>query len=236
MCKHVLFYVSVFVTFKFKANVTGHFYFQLNYIQLKWNLIVFIYNYSIQDKKAVKNVYKCARTRVCVRVCVCVCVCVSVCFKSVSILFIICCTRKMIASRMLPEIFSGKLFTENVGVDFKCRTRHVCIYSLLSITLTPLTVIMKKHTKKKDSIAEYLISQTVVMLYLFVAASHQAQLDARSKARRLIKVGIKGKGMSGTRRDSNSAGLCCSSAHFVPCEPDETSSFSGSGYVCRIMA
>ena len=58
---------------------------------------------------------------------------------------------------------------------------------------------------------------------IFVADSHQTRLDTRSKARRPIKVRIKGRlGMS---RDSNPAGLCCSSAHFVQCEPDEASSF-----------
>ena len=40
---------------------------------------------------------------------------------------------------------------------------------------------------------------------LFVAASHQTRLDTRSKARRPIKVGIKGRGRSGTSRDSNPA-------------------------------
>ena len=37
---------------------------------------------------------------------------------------------------------------------------------------------------------------------------------------------IKGRGMSGTSRDSKPAGLCCSSAHLVECEPDEESSFT----------
>ena len=63
-------------------------------------------------------------------------------------------------------------------------------------------------------------------LLLFVAASHQTRLDTRSKARRPIKVGIKGRGRSGTSRDSNPACLCCSSAHLVQCEPDEASSFT----------
>ena len=36
----------------------------------------------------------------------------------------------------------------------------------------------------------------------------------------------KGEGRSGTSRDSNPAGLCCSSAHLVQCEPDEPSSFT----------
>ena len=60
---------------------------------------------------------------------------------------------------------------------------------------------------------------------VFVAASHQTRLDRRSKARRPIKVGIKGMGRSGTSRDSNPACLCCSSAHLVQCEPDKASSF-----------
>ena len=62
--------------------------------------------------------------------------------------------------------------------------------------------------------------------HVFVAASHQTRLDTRSKARRPIKVGIKGRGRSGTSRDSNPACQCCSSAHLVQCEPDEASSFT----------
>ena len=62
--------------------------------------------------------------------------------------------------------------------------------------------------------------------YLFVAASHQTRLDTWSKARRPIKVGIKERGRSGTSRDSNHAGLSCSSTHLVQSEPDETSSFT----------
>ena len=65
-----------------------------------------------------------------------------------------------------------------------------------------------------------------LQLCLFVAASHQTRLDTWSKARRPIKVGIKGRGRSGTNRDSDPAGLCCSSAHLVQCEPDEASSFT----------
>ena len=64
-----------------------------------------------------------------------------------------------------------------------------------------------------------------VDLCLFVAASHQTRLDTWSKARRPIKVGIKGRGRSGTSRDSNPAGLCGSSAHLVQCESDKASSF-----------
>ena len=63
-------------------------------------------------------------------------------------------------------------------------------------------------------------------IVVFVAASHQTRLDTRSKARRPIKVGIKGRGRSGRSRDSNPACQCCSSAHLVQCEPDEASGFT----------
>ena len=61
---------------------------------------------------------------------------------------------------------------------------------------------------------------------IFACASHQTRLDTRSKPRRPIKVGIKGRGKSGTSRDLNPAGLCCSSAHLMQCEPDEPSGFT----------
>ena len=51
-------------------------------------------------------------------------------------------------------------------------------------------------------------------------------LTQGQEARRPIKVGIKGRGRSGTSRDSNPACLCCSSAHLVQYEPDEASSFT----------
>ena len=73
-----------------------------------------------------------------------------------------------------------------------------------------------------QSVDSVLCGGTIV----FVAASHQTRLDTRSKARRPIKVGIKGRGWSGRSRDSNPACLCCSSAHLVQCEPDEASSFT----------
>ena len=66
----------------------------------------------------------------------------------------------------------------------------------------------------------------LLLICLFVAASHQTRLDTWSKARRPIKVGIKGRGRSGTSRDSNLAGLCSSSVHLVKCEPDKASSFT----------
>ena len=71
-----------------------------------------------------------------------------------------------------------------------------------------------------------MLTEPMPLTIVFVAASHQTRLDTRSKARRPIKVGIKGRGRSGTSRDSNPACLCCSSAHLVQCEPDEASSFT----------
>ena len=50
-------------------------------------------------------------------------------------------------------------------------------------------------------------------VFIFVTASHQTGLDTRSKARRLITVGKKVRGSSGTSRDSKPACLCCSSTH-----------------------
>ena len=75
-------------------------------------------------------------------------------------------------------------------------------------------------------VGHYWRSKEEFISEVFVAASHQTRLDTRSKARRPIKVGIKGRGRSGTSRDSNPACLCCSSAHLVQCEPDEASSFT----------
>ena len=74
--------------------------------------------------------------------------------------------------------------------------------------------------------AGFLLNELRRGMPIFVAASHQTRLDTRSKARRPIKVGIKGRGRSGRSRDSNPACLCCSSAHLVQCEPDEASSFT----------
>ena len=46
------------------------------------------------------------------------------------------------------------------------------------------------------------------------------------KSPKAYQSGDKGEGRSGTSRDLNPAGLCCSSAHLVQCEPDEASSFT----------
>ena len=83
-------------------------------------------------------------------------------------------------------------------------------------TISPFTGISKERVRL----------WLLLYLQIFVAASHQTRLDTRSKARRPIKVGIKGRGRSGTSRDSNPACQCCSSAHLVQCEPDEASSFT----------
>ena len=89
--------------------------------------------------------------------------------------------------------------------------------------------LWKRHAPSSGSVLRRwlkLKAATVNTCHVFVAASHQTRLDTRSKARRPIKVGIKGRGRSGTSRDSNPACLCCSSAHLVQCEPDEASSFT----------
>ena len=82
------------------------------------------------------------------------------------------------------------------------------------------------HDKPIDQIGPLWLLSHQDPIPIFVAASHQTRLDTRSKARRPIKVGIKGRGRSGRSRDSNPACLCCSSAHLVQCEPDEASSFT----------
>ena len=74
--------------------------------------------------------------------------------------------------------------------------------------------------------SSFLENVYIGLLYLFVVASHQTQLDSWSKARRPIKVRIKGRGNSGTSWDSNPAAQCCSSSLLVQCEPDEASSFT----------
>ena len=119
-------------------------------------------------------------------------------------------------------------------------------YRLIVQTIIILQVRLKKKEKKNDCSGMLIINNydqivncpiglgcRIRQLYLgrsvrivFVAASHQTRLDTRSKARRPIKVGIKGRGRSGTSRDSNPACQCCSSAHLVQCEPDEASSFT----------
>ena len=50
------------------------------------------------------------------------------------------------------------------------------------------------------------LSSHLWVKYVFIEASHQTGLDTRSKARKPIKVGIKGRGRSWTSRDSNPAG------------------------------
>ena len=81
-------------------------------------------------------------------------------------------------------------------------------------------------TEPTESALYFYPDEVTLKPCIFVAVSHQTRLDTRSKARGPIKVGIKGRGRSGTSRDSNPACLCCSSAHLVQCEPDEASSFT----------
>ena len=107
----------------------------------------------------------------------------------------------------------------HLSVTLFCFVIIWCFYGAL------LTWTRNKKTSEKTwtSSIEDFEEETI---RLFVAASHQTRLDTRSKARRPIKVGMKGRGRSGTSRDSNPAGLCCSSVHLVQCEPDEASSFT----------
>ena len=72
------------------------------------------------------------------------------------------------------------------------------------------------HQSTTPSLSEFISPRwalrqflTLPIDHVFVAASHQTRLDTRSKARRPIKVGIKGRRRSGRSRDSNPACLCC---------------------------
>ena len=68
--------------------------------------------------------------------------------------------------------------------------------------------------------------ENVVRPPLFANVSHQTRLDTRSKARRPIKVGIKGRGRPRRSRGSNPARLCRSLTHKVQCGSNEASSFT----------
>ena len=69
------------------------------------------------------------------------------------------------------------------------------------------------------------LAKIYLVYKLFVVASLQTGLDIRLKARRTIKVGIFARGRSGTSRDSNPAGLCCSLTHQAQCGSNELRSF-----------
>ena len=93
-----------------------------------------------------------------------------------------------------------------------------------------IDIILRKNQngfrRNRSTTSQILTIRRILEGVVFVAASHQTRLDTRSKARRPIKVGIKGRGRSGRSRDSNPACQCCSSAHLVQCEPDEASGFT----------
>ena len=61
---------------------------------------------------------------------------------------------------------------------------------------------------------------------VFVAASHQTRLDTRSKARRPIKVGIKGRGKVGKEPRLEPCLPVLLIGYLVQCEPDEASGFT----------
>ena len=64
-----------------------------------------------------------------------------------------------------------------------------------------------------------------VAVYLSLPPTRH-DLTQGQKLEGLFYGGDKGEGRSVTSRDSNPAGQCCSSAHFVQCKPDEASSFT----------
>ena len=113
------------------------------------------------------------------------------------------------------------MFVSEIGVGVDCTSSPFYGQSILTSNFASRSSGRFFLSSSLKSIA-----CSLVFLRLFVAASHQTRLDTWSKARRPIKVGIKGRGRSGTSRDSNPAGLCCSSAHLVQCEPGEASSFT----------
>ena len=105
---------------------------------------------------------------------------------------------------------------------------HTCMgYSINSHFVDGVSSRKQCFSRESTVMGPFMSQKTVCITFcLFVAASHQTRLDTWSKAQRPIKVGIKGRGRSGTSRESNPAGLCCSSAHMVQCEPDKASSFT----------
>ena len=121
------------------------------------------------------------------------------------------------SSDSLKNNVTYKLFIYKSHNIFVC----VCVYNHHPniVLLAWISLTLPRHSSLSSIVSGR-------SFRLFVAASHQTGLDTRSKARRPIKVGIKGRGRSGTSRDSNPAGLCCSLAHLVQCEPDEARSFT----------
>ena len=85
--------------------------------------------------------------------------------------------------------------------------------SVVSCLRGNVTAMDRQNIWLKINITDSSYRQRDLESIIFVTASHQTGLDTRSKARRPIKVGIKGRGRSETSRDSNPAGLCCSSIH-----------------------
>ena len=98
-------------------------------------------------------------------------------------------------------IFIISLWLSNLSLNI-----FLSFYSILSFRILISWLILL-------SFCPWSYSSPNLQVYIFVAASHQTGLDTRSKARRPLKVGIKGRERSGMSRDSNPAGLCCSLTH-----------------------
>ena len=71
---------------------------------------------------------------------------------------------------------------------------HRCDPIRADVDLGVMTMSSALHIPQGYSVTETSSSDYLI----FVAAFHQTGLDTRSKARRPIKVGIKGRGRSGT--------------------------------------
>ena len=78
-------------------------------------------------------------------------------------------------------------------------------------SVSPVNKIMMSTLLKSSKVFdERYILKKVSHIHVFVAASHQTRLDTRSKARRPIKVGIKGRG---GRERAETRTLLVSAAH-----------------------
>ena len=124
-----------------------------------------------------------------VYVCACVCVCAFVCLcKFVSVCLCMCVCQCMCACLSVCVCVSGSMCVRVCVSVCLCMCLSGCLGMCLCVCVLARTT-------------SYIYFQEAI----FVTASHQTGLDTRSKARRPIKVGIKGRGRLGTSRDSNPA-------------------------------
>ena len=134
--------------------------------------------------------------------------------------------------KFLLEILQLKYNCDNIKIFSK--TDNSCLYDsvhsstqILDKRLRIEMDILREMIERKENCRDLLDTNCELFdkeRRLFANISHQTRLDTRSKARRPIKVGIKGRGRSGTSWGSNPAGLCCSLTHLVQCGSNEASS------------